>query len=105
MFPDYLEHPEADSWLQRQLARFYEQVPFDGLWLDMNEAANFCGGLNCQLDYSNNTALYCEWLHGYLKLSCCFAFVMPASTLIRILVVFLPRQNSAGDRSLRVICH
>eukprot|EP00775_Hariotina_reticulata_P010096 gene10096-10252_t len=58
VFPDYLEHPKADSWLQQQLARFYEQVPFDGLWLDMNEAANFCGGLNCELDYSNHTALY-----------------------------------------------
>jgi len=60
VFPDYLEHPQADVWLQRQLQKFHEQVPFDGLWLDMNEAANFCSGLNCDLDHHNRTALYCE---------------------------------------------
>jgi hypothetical protein len=26
----------------------------------MNEAANFCGGQVCEVDYSNATSLYCE---------------------------------------------
>jgi hypothetical protein len=25
-------------WLQRKIERFHKQVPWSGLWLDMNEA-------------------------------------------------------------------
>jgi alpha-glucosidase (family GH31 glycosyl hydrolase) len=29
---------------QAQLAAFHQTVPFDGVWLDMNEPSNFCNG-------------------------------------------------------------
>lgn len=37
VFPDYLESPKVATWLQRHLSAFHSAVPFDGLWLDMNE--------------------------------------------------------------------
>eukprot|EP00830_Metopus_es_P013391 TRINITY_DN3243_c0_g3_i1.p1 TRINITY_DN3243_c0_g3~~TRINITY_DN3243_c0_g3_i1.p1 ORF type:complete len:828 (+),score=128.41 TRINITY_DN3243_c0_g3_i1:125-2608(+) len=40
---DFL-HPAAESFWEECLAHFHEKVPFDGLWLDMNEPSNFCDG-------------------------------------------------------------
>ncbi len=42
-FPDFL-HPNASAYWGEQLAAFHERVPFDGVWLDMNEPSNFCDG-------------------------------------------------------------
>lgn len=44
VFPDFT-HPNASKWWSEQLTHFQqEEIWFDGLWLDMNEAANFCNG-------------------------------------------------------------
>ena len=40
-FVDYL-HPKASDFWGQGLQALYDQVPYDGLWLDMNEPANFC---------------------------------------------------------------
>lgn len=40
-FPDFL-HPSAQEYWTDQLTAFYEMVPMDGLWIDMNEVSNFC---------------------------------------------------------------
>ncbi|XP_024380169.1 probable alpha-glucosidase Os06g0675700 [Physcomitrium patens] len=47
--PDFL-HPNALDWWTKEVEEFYKIVPFDGIWLDMNEPANFCSGPNCWFD-------------------------------------------------------
>lgn len=44
--PDFL-HPNAQKWWSKEVVEFHDLIPFDGLWLDMNEPANFCSGPNC----------------------------------------------------------
>ncbi|EGC30327.1 hypothetical protein DICPUDRAFT_157944 [Dictyostelium purpureum] len=49
IFPDFL-HPNATEYWTEQFANFHKIVPFDGIWIDMNEISNFCDG-NC---FNNN---------------------------------------------------
>jgi len=42
-FPDFLA-ANTGAWWGKWLSALYSQVPFDGLWHDMNEASNFCNG-------------------------------------------------------------
>ncbi|XP_061030866.1 lysosomal alpha-glucosidase isoform X1 [Eubalaena glacialis] len=42
-FPDFT-NPEALDWWQDMVAEFHAQVPFDGMWIDMNEPSNFVRG-------------------------------------------------------------
>lgn len=44
VYPDYYAKNTA-QWWQDNLDSMYKQVEFDGLWEDMNEAANFCNGV------------------------------------------------------------
>ena len=43
VYPDFF-HPETPAWWKANLKSLYTQIKFDGLWEDMNEAANFCNG-------------------------------------------------------------
>lgn len=43
IFPDFL-HPQSQPWWQNQIKAFFQIVPVDGLWIDMNEISNFCTG-------------------------------------------------------------
>ncbi|KAK9814514.1 hypothetical protein WJX72_007179 [[Myrmecia] bisecta] len=45
-FPDFLCQQGAAYW-RDQIAGLHVKVPFDGLWIDMNEVANFCTGQAC----------------------------------------------------------
>lgn len=42
-YPDFLA-PQVMPYWRRQLASLRALVPWDGLWIDMNEASNFCTG-------------------------------------------------------------
>ena len=41
VFPDFFKK-ETGEWWANALTQMNETVGFDGLWLDMNEASNFC---------------------------------------------------------------
>ncbi|NWI95931.1 LYAG glucosidase, partial [Pitta sordida] len=43
VFPDFT-NPETHKWWHDMVKDFHDQVPFDGMWLDMNEPANFVEG-------------------------------------------------------------
>ncbi|KAK7929600.1 hypothetical protein WMY93_005995 [Mugilogobius chulae] len=42
-YPDFSDEVTQQWWLEN-LQRFYRSVPFDGLWIDMNEPSNFLDG-------------------------------------------------------------
>ncbi|KRY53086.1 Sucrase-isomaltase, intestinal, partial [Trichinella britovi] len=39
-FPDFL-NPKTHSWWKQQIVTFHNVLNFDGIWIDMNEPANF----------------------------------------------------------------
>ncbi len=47
-FIDFV-HPNTTRYWATMLDRLYSLIPFDGIWLDMNEPASFCDG-ECNLD-------------------------------------------------------
>uniref|UniRef100_A0A8C4SG27 Alpha glucosidase 2 n=1 Tax=Erpetoichthys calabaricus TaxID=27687 RepID=A0A8C4SG27_ERPCA len=42
-YPDFLD-VATQQWWYENLQMFYAKVPFDGLWIDMNEPSNFADG-------------------------------------------------------------
>ncbi|MCI4393474.1 hypothetical protein PGIGA_G00157810 [Pangasianodon gigas] len=42
-FPDF-SNPDTHEWWYQNLQNFHSKVPFDGLWIDMNEPSNFFDG-------------------------------------------------------------
>lgn len=49
VWPGYAAYPDftsekANNWWISELNSFHAELEFDGLWLDMNEASNFCSG-------------------------------------------------------------
>ncbi|NXY72640.1 LYAG glucosidase, partial [Glareola pratincola] len=42
-FADF-SNPDTQQWWLENLQRFHAHVPFDGLWIDMNEPSNFMDG-------------------------------------------------------------
>ncbi|XP_054834159.1 lysosomal alpha-glucosidase [Eublepharis macularius] len=42
-FPDFT-NPRAQQWWHDMVKDFHDQVPFDGMWIDMNEPSNFVEG-------------------------------------------------------------
>ena len=49
VWPGYTAFPSwfgsnTQQWWKNQIVKFRQQLPVEGLWIDMNEAANFCTG-------------------------------------------------------------
>ncbi|ESN92523.1 hypothetical protein HELRODRAFT_186140 [Helobdella robusta] len=43
VYPDFT-HPNTTDWMYEDAAMFHKILPFDGLWIDMNEPSNFVVG-------------------------------------------------------------
>ncbi|ESO11524.1 hypothetical protein HELRODRAFT_96716 [Helobdella robusta] len=43
VYPDFT-HPNATSWWLKDAEDFHKVLPYDGLWIDMNEPSNFVSG-------------------------------------------------------------
>ncbi|KFY58630.1 hypothetical protein V496_06026 [Pseudogymnoascus sp. VKM F-4515 (FW-2607)] len=52
-FPDWLA-PNANQWWSDEMSRFFKMLDFDGMWIDMTEAASFCAlpGEPGSIDYT-----------------------------------------------------
>ncbi|RFU25375.1 hypothetical protein B7463_g10963, partial [Scytalidium lignicola] len=48
VFPDWVGAVLNDSgtfeWWNNELSTWYQEIAFDGIWIDMNEASSFCSG-------------------------------------------------------------
>ncbi len=55
VFPDWMNPSAKALWLEG-LASLHSQAEFDGIWIDMNEASNFCNG-ECDPGFSPNKNL------------------------------------------------
>lgn len=47
-WPDFLD-PRSQAFFTRQLQQHHGLVPWDAIWIDMNEPSNFCSGEVCEL--------------------------------------------------------
>ncbi|RHZ86672.1 hypothetical protein Glove_48g60 [Diversispora epigaea] len=54
VFPDWF-HPESQEYWKENILKWINQVPIDGIWIDMNEIANFVNG-----DLSHETNIGCR---------------------------------------------
>ncbi|XP_068943501.1 maltase-glucoamylase [Petaurus breviceps papuanus] len=52
VFPDYT-NPKCAQWWAEEFRRFYEEIKFDGIWIDMNEPSNFDDGSSTGCSNSN----------------------------------------------------
>ncbi|XP_070579473.1 sucrase-isomaltase, intestinal-like [Ptychodera flava] len=52
VFPDWIKPGCADWWIDHTVD-FHDTLAFDGLWIDMNEPANFVKGSTKGCDYNN----------------------------------------------------
>ena len=50
-FPDFF-HPNSSVYWQEMMEELHSKTRFTGIWLDMNEPANFCNG---ECDWSTHS--------------------------------------------------
>ncbi|KAL0022358.1 hypothetical protein WJX77_003500 [Trebouxia sp. C0004] len=60
-FPDFLSKAGVKYWAE-QVQAFHQVAAFDGLWIDMNEASNFCTGDVCHMPSQSATPNASAWL-------------------------------------------
>ena len=87
-FPDFFAE-NATSYWQQQLDGFYKIAKYDGIWIDMNEASNFCNyGGGAQGMYSSNARIRDYSLFVCLFV-CLFVFLLfYFRSLLEFLILF-----------------
>ena len=45
-YPDFFAK-QTQKWWEEQIQAFNKNIPLDGIWIDMNEADNYCSGDIC----------------------------------------------------------
>uniref|UniRef100_A0A3Q3F1E6 Alpha glucosidase 2 n=1 Tax=Labrus bergylta TaxID=56723 RepID=A0A3Q3F1E6_9LABR len=67
-YPDFSDEATHEWWYDN-LQRFHEKVPFDGLWIDMNEPSNFMDGstIGCPSNSLENPPYMPGVLGGLLR--------------------------------------
>ncbi|XP_042638461.1 uncharacterized protein LOC103207213 [Orycteropus afer afer] len=67
VFPDYT-NPKCAVWWAKEFELFHSQLEFDGIWIDMNEVANFVDGSvsGCSTNNLNYPPFTPRVLDGYL---------------------------------------
>ncbi|KAK9241386.1 glycosyl hydrolases family 31-domain-containing protein [Lipomyces kononenkoae] len=53
VYPDWLA-PGTQDWWSKAMVDWHKNVPFDGIWLDMNEVSSFCVGSCGSQNYTQN---------------------------------------------------
>ena len=61
VFPDWISE-NGQKWWAEEVSRWYKDIPFDGIWIDMSEVSSFCVG-SCGSDL-----LYLNPVHPPFKL-------------------------------------
>ena len=74
-FPDFTKKETNDWWLT-EVSDFHNQLNFDGLWLDMNEASNFCSG------------------------ACVDKDIVPSDKSVNRKITYIPGSNKLEDKSM-----
>lgn len=57
-FPNFF-NTEAEEWWIEEFKRFHEEIPFDGIWIDMNEPSNFGTEIKTKKEGKNKLFLRC----------------------------------------------
>ncbi|XP_054985594.1 maltase-glucoamylase [Sorex araneus] len=67
VFPDYT-NPQCAAWWADEFERFFKEVEYDGIWIDMNEVANFVHGsvTGCSRNNLNYPPFTPRILDGFL---------------------------------------
>eukprot|EP01038_Epipyxis_sp_PR26KG_P009449 gene9449-12733_t len=77
-FPDFL-HPSAQDYWTSQMKTFHEAVNVDGIWIDMNEASNFCNDDGAGQVCANTAPSGCP-APGASQTDCCLSCTMVDSS-------------------------
>lgn len=74
-FPDWLNPATPDYWTD-QLRNFHNAIDFDGIWIDMNEASNFCNNDGAGQVCVNSAPSGCP-AAGASQTDCCLVCTTP----------------------------
>ncbi|XP_061686397.1 lysosomal alpha-glucosidase [Syngnathoides biaculeatus] len=104
-YPDFSDNVTHEWWYEN-LKRFHDQVPFDGLWIDMNEPSNFVDGSTngCPVNNLDNPPYTPGVLGGLLRAkTLCASAPQKQSTHYNLHSLYGLMEGEASANALRRI--